>query len=108
MKESKLQKKIIDKYESEGWFVLRLIKTNKNGIPDLLCLRKGDKPTFIEVKAEKGKLSELQKYYLDELPKLGFDAYATTSVERHYCDKQIICSQQCYNCKRFINNLYDM
>ena len=28
MTEQQYQKKIIDKYEKEGWFVLKLIKTN--------------------------------------------------------------------------------
>ena len=35
MTESKYQNKIIKDFESRGWFVLKLIKTNKNGIPDL-------------------------------------------------------------------------
>jgi hypothetical protein len=35
MTEQQIQKKIIDKYTSEGWYVIKLIKTNKNGIPDL-------------------------------------------------------------------------
>ena len=39
MTEQQIQKKIIDKYENDGWFVLKLIKTNKNGIPDLICLK---------------------------------------------------------------------
>lgn len=74
MTEQQYQKKIIDKYEKEGWFVLKLIKTNKNGIPDLLCLKRGETPLFIEVKAEKGIVSELQKYRIKELTDLGFNA----------------------------------
>ena len=60
--------------ESNGWFVLKLIKTNKNGIPDLLCLKKGREPKFIEVKALKGIVSKLQEHRLKELTELGFDA----------------------------------
>ena len=74
MTEQQYQKKIIDNYESEGWFVLKLIKTNKNGIPDLLCLKSGEKPLFIEVKAEKGIVSALQEYRIKELTDLGFNA----------------------------------
>lgn len=74
MTEQQYQKKIIDKYEKEGWFVLKLIKTNKNGIPDLLCLKSSEKPLFIEVKTAKGIVSELQKYRIKELTDFGFDA----------------------------------
>ena len=63
-------KNIKDKLESEGCYVIKLMKTNKNGIPDLLVFRDGV-PTFIEVKKENGKLSRLQSYRLQELNKYG-------------------------------------
>lgn len=66
--ESKIQKEVIDKMEAQGFFVIKLIKTNKNGIPDLLCMRKNEY-FFIEVKSAKGKLSEIQKYRIKELEK---------------------------------------
>lgn len=68
--ESKIQKEVIDKMEAQGFFVVKLIKTNKNGIPDLLCMRK-DEYFFIEVKSSKGKLTEIQKYRLKELETFG-------------------------------------
>lgn len=75
--ESKLQAKIIKHYESLGYYVIKLIKTNKNGIPDLLCLKDGT-GFFIEVKSEKGIVRPLQKYRHEELTKYGFE----TIVER--------------------------
>jgi len=74
MTEQQIQKKIIDRYTANGWYVIKLIKTNKNGIPDLLCLKSGETPLFIEVKTETGKLSKLQEYRIDEIKKAGFDA----------------------------------
>ncbi len=74
MTEQQIQKKIIDRYTAKGWYVIKLIKTNKNGIPDLLCLKNGETPLFIEVKTEIGRLSKLQEYRIDELKKAGFDA----------------------------------
>lgn len=75
MTESQYQKKLIDKYEKEGYYVLKLIKTNKSGIPDLLCLKDGIKPMFIEVKAKKGVVSKLQEYRIEELQNRGFIAF---------------------------------
>jgi Holliday junction resolvase len=70
MREAKYQKIIIDKMESAGWYVIKLISTNKNGIPDLLCV-KGNDVKFIEVKATNGKLKPLQEYRISELNKFG-------------------------------------
>jgi Holliday junction resolvase len=70
--ESKIQAKIINDYESKGYYVIKLIKTNKNGIPDLLCLKDG-KGFFIEVKSEKGKVKPLQHFRHEELLKYGFE-----------------------------------
>ena len=67
--ESKEQKKLIDQYEKEGWYVIKLMKTNRNGIPDLLCLHQDFCPRFIEVKDVGGVVSELQKYRIEEIEK---------------------------------------
>ncbi len=80
MTEGQVQKKLVDKLESEGCYVIKLMKTNKNGIPDLLVFRDGV-PTFIEVKKENGKLSRLQSYRLQELNKYGI------KTKVHYGDK---------------------
>lgn len=74
MSESKFQNKIINKYKKSGWYVIRLLQTTTNGIPDLICLKENHKPRFIEVKGEFGKVSELQKYRIKELKDFGFDA----------------------------------
>ena len=66
MKEQQIQSKIIKKLEQDGYFVLKLIKCNKNGIPDLLAVKE-DSTMFIEVKRPEGKLSELQKVRIKEL-----------------------------------------
>lgn len=68
MTEQQIQSKIIKRYEDAGWYVIKLAKTNKNGIPDILCL-KSDDVLFIEVKRNNGILSPLQEYRIEELKK---------------------------------------
>lgn len=71
MTEAQIQSKIIDRYEKDGYMVVKLIQTNKNGICDLLLLKDGI-ASFIEVKTETGRLSELQKYRIKQLEEKGF------------------------------------
>lgn len=78
---SKHQTKTIKKMESEGYYVINLIKTNKNGIPDLLCLKEGEVPTFIECKEVKDTLKPLQEYRIKELNNLGFAAYVSKAIK---------------------------
>ena len=72
MKEQQIKSKRIKELEAEGYYVLKLIKTNKNGIPDLLAIPPNCEVLFSEVKTPKGRVSVLQKYRLRELEKYGF------------------------------------
>ena len=78
MLEKNVQTKIKKKLELEGWFVIKLITTSCNGIPDLLCLRNGI-TMFVEVKRPNGKLSELQKVRIDQLKQKGFECKIWTA-----------------------------
>ena len=71
MTEQQIQSKKIKELESQGYYVIKLVKTNKNGIPDLLVLPKNSDAFFIEVKKEGGGLSKLQEYRINELNKHG-------------------------------------
>ena len=62
---------------------IKLIKTNKNGIPDLMCLKDGI-TMFIEVKRPNGKLSELQKIRIKQLKDLGFDCKIWVDYDVNY------------------------
>ena len=72
MTEQQIQKKIIVQLEKYGYFVLKIIKANKNGFPDLIAI-KDNITTFIEVKRPDGKLSELQKVRIKELQQKGIN-----------------------------------
>lgn len=71
--EQQIQSKKIKQLESEGYYVIKIIKANKNGLPDILALHPIKGILFCEVKTEKGVLSELQKFRLKELQQYGFD-----------------------------------
>jgi Holliday junction resolvase len=79
MTEQQIQKKITDQLTNDGWFVVKLMKTSINGIPDLMALKNGT-TKFIEVKKPRGVISEIQKYRIKQLRKQGFDAVVMDGI----------------------------
>tara|TARA_R110000751_G_scaffold7210_2_gene29808 strand:- start:14164 stop:14406 length:243 start_codon:yes stop_codon:yes gene_type:complete len=73
MTESQIQAKRIKQLEAEGYYVLKLMKTNKNGIPDLIAIPRDVPVLFSEVKTKTGKISPLQRYRIAELKQHGFN-----------------------------------
>jgi Holliday junction resolvase len=71
MKEQQIQTKKIKELEAQGYYVIKLINTNKNGIPDLIAIPPNSDVLFVEVKKPEGKLSKLQDYRLKELQEHG-------------------------------------
>lgn len=71
MTEQQIQSKLIKELESQGYYVIKLVKTNKNGIPDLVAIPRGSDVKFFEVKTSIGKVSKLQEYRHKELKEHG-------------------------------------
>ena len=80
--EQKLQSRIINDLEKQGWIVIKTITLSKNGFPDIFAFRCGV-TIFIEVKSEHGKATELQKYRIEELQQAGFKAEIINSFEQY-------------------------
>tara|TARA_R100000541_G_scaffold57898_2_gene68400 strand:+ start:1265 stop:1504 length:240 start_codon:yes stop_codon:yes gene_type:complete len=71
MTEQQIQEKRICQLESEGYYVIKLTITNKNGIPDLLAIPPNSNVLFSEIKKPDGKLSRLQEFRLKQLKEHG-------------------------------------
>jgi len=71
MKEQQIQAKRIKQLEEEGYYVIKLINTNKVGIPDLIAIAPDADVLFVEVKRPNGKLTKLQEFRLKELKNHG-------------------------------------
>ena len=70
MSEAKLQSKIIKYLDANGFYTLKTIKLNKNGLPDIFAFKNG-KTYMIEVKAKGKKPRELQLYRIEEVKDFG-------------------------------------
>jgi hypothetical protein len=71
MTEQQIQSKRIKELEAQGYYVIKLIRTNKNGIPDLIAIPPNSDVLFSEVKKLGGKLSKLQEFRIKELNQIG-------------------------------------
>lgn len=81
MKESVIQSQVIKYLEKIGWYVVKIIQTNKNGWPDLQAHKDGI-TIFVEVKSEKGKVSQLQQYRHKQLTDAGFKVLVIYSLKQ--------------------------
>jgi hypothetical protein len=80
MLESVIKSKSRDLLEADGWFVIHLIQTNVNGIPDTLALKLG-KAMFIEFKQQGLEPDPLQKYRIGQLKAVGFKTIVIDTVQ---------------------------
>lgn len=83
MTEQKIQTRIIKGLEQEGYLVLKLIRLNKNGYPDLLAVKK-NKTIFVEVKKPNGELSALQEARIKELNDKGIEAVVWCDYNKNF------------------------
>lgn len=72
--ESKLQKQVIKLLEKSGWYVLKVVSSNKPGHPDITAFR-NKVAVFIELKSKTKKPTPLQEYRMEELRKQGFRCF---------------------------------
>ena len=77
---SKFQSKTIKLYEAKGYLVINNIKLSKAGFPDLQCLKDG-RTIWIECKELKDTLKPLQKWRIDQLRSIGFEAFCLQDVK---------------------------
>tara|TARA_R110000824_G_scaffold400240_2_gene607329 strand:+ start:3855 stop:4115 length:261 start_codon:yes stop_codon:yes gene_type:complete len=82
MTEAKLQTKIIKDLEKKGYYVIKTIKLNKNGLHDIFAFKDG-KATFIEVKALGQKPRALQLFRIEEVKEFGIKSFWTDTFENY-------------------------
>lgn len=80
MSEKQIQNKIIKYLNSIGAYTIKTISTNRNGCPDVICCLNG-KFIALEVKADKGIVSKLQEYHIEQINKSGGVAAVVKSVD---------------------------
>lgn len=66
---------------ARGGLWLKWISPGAAGVPDRILIAPGGRVVFVELKQETGRLSNLQRWFRDQLRKLGCDARVTRNWE---------------------------
>jgi Holliday junction resolvase len=81
--ESKVQKEIINYLESKGAYVIKTVRTNRAGVPDIILCSPLGRFYAIEVKAKgkKNTVTKLQQYHIDLINNTGGKAFVADCLE---------------------------
>jgi len=112
MTEQQIQSKKIKQLEASGYYVIKLIKTNKNGIPDIVAIPKYSRALFVEVKTETGKVSPLQEYRINELKEHGIkvEIYRGTPMDQNKRNETNRAERIFFNineCQEMLTDIYE-
>ncbi len=75
MKESEIEKRLVNKVKDDGGLALKLVSASNNGYPDRLVLIAIGHIAFVEVKVKGAKPRALQIKRHKKLRDLGFKVY---------------------------------
>ncbi|MCX7880836.1 MAG: VRR-NUC domain-containing protein [Ignavibacteria bacterium] len=81
MSEKELQRKIIEFFKQRGIYAVKIITSNRNGVPDIIACLNGRFVAF-EVKSENYKATPLQIYNIEAIQKSGGKAYIVNNYEK--------------------------
>jgi hypothetical protein len=81
VKETALEAKLRKAVERAGGFCLKLPSQFYRGIPDRLILLPGARIIFVELKAEKGRVKEVQYAFQKILQGLGFTSLIIRGIQ---------------------------
>lgn len=71
MREREIEKILVDEVRGLGGRAYKWISPGNDGVPDRIVIFPGQWPIFVELKAEKGIVSSLQRVQIKRLQELG-------------------------------------
>lgn len=81
MREKDIEANVKRYIENRGGLCWKFASPGTIGVPDRVILLPGGRIVFAELKAAKGKLSDVQAYRIDQLRRLGFEVRVVRTVE---------------------------
>ena len=92
MRESSIERKLVQVVRQHGGLALKLTSPNIAGVPDRLVLLPGGRVVFVELKAPGQKLRPLQQKRKAQLDALGFQVAVIDSREEidRFIKKEVV------------------
>lgn len=81
MRESDLEARLVRGVKSAGGRAYKFVSPGSVGVPDRLVVLPGGKIIFVELKADGGRLSQMQVYRIAQLRGLGADVQVVKGAE---------------------------
>ena len=70
MREKEIEKILVTEVKKLGGRAYKWTSPGNDGVPDRIVILPGERPYFVELKSENGRLSALQKIQIDRLQNL--------------------------------------
>ena len=80
MLERDIERKLVSEVKKMGGRAYKWVSPGNDGVPDRIVMLPGMRPVFVELKAESGKLSALQKVQVRRLLDMGQDVRVLTGI----------------------------
>ncbi len=71
MRESEIERVLVDEVKKLGGRAYKFVSPGNDGVPDRIVIFPDQRPIFVELKAESGKLTALQELQIKRLRELG-------------------------------------
>jgi len=81
VRESDLEARLVRGVKSVGGQAYKFVSPGSVGVPDRLVVLPGGKIIFVELKADGGRLSQMQVYWIAQLRGLGADVQVVKGAE---------------------------
>ncbi|QNM07187.1 VRR-NUC domain-containing protein [Wansuia hejianensis] len=81
MLEKEIERVLVEQVKRLGGRAYKWVSPGNDGVPDRIVILPGERPCFVELKTETGKLSRLQELQIGRLRKLGQDVRVLHGIQ---------------------------
>ena len=81
MKESQIERRLVEGVKRLGGMCLKFVSPGTLGVPDRIIITAKGRVIFVELKAETGRLTIIQRYVIGEMQKRGADARVVKGID---------------------------
>ena len=102
MRESKIESELRKRVRQAGGEAYKFLSPGHNGVPDRIVIFPNRRPIFVELKAEHGELSAIQKRQIGRLTELGQNVvvlYGMDGLSQFFQDEGLEKISKAIDCK---------